>query len=110
MKHYDIYLAIHVAGYEKLSIQRVFAKDEKDAIYSAFCEEAKYLNEEEVAECLKPSITSVLGYHLVDCDLSINLERVVELIEVPINVNGTDAIVLVPDPKTYVGQDYFLNK
>lgn len=108
MKHYDVYISLYVAGYEKGVVNRVQAEYEDDAVYSAFCDEVQYLSDDEVAQALKASHACGLGRHLVDADLSMDVERVVELIEVPINVNGTDAVALVPDPKTYIGQNYFL--
>ena len=103
MKHFDIYLTIHFAGYEKSAINRVSAEDYDAAIVAGFTEEVHNLTESEVAEILADGYTN----EIEDGEMVVSFENAVELFEVPVTIDGEELVALLPKPDDFENMKYF---
>ena len=108
MNFYDIYLTLKISGYEKSVVNRVKADTVEEGIFDGFCDEVHSVdNDEDVIAALKESLAENGGYCMIDGDYSIHLDKVIELVEVPVTIKGVEVVALLPDPTTNNGMRYF---
>lgn len=106
MKHFDIYLRVHVLGYEKITVHRVMAADSDEAVIKGFAGEVHNLTEEEVTTLLIDA--GWLHDGVEDGEMFVRLEDWVELVEVPVTINDEVCTALLPaDPKDISSAGYF---
>ena len=106
MKYFDIYLTIMIGDVAKDVVNRVAAEDRHHAIVAGFTDEVRNLSDDEVIKMLKGAEKGLGKYEVDDHDAGIKLDKVVELFEVPVMVNGREAVALLPDP-TWNGMPYY---
>ncbi|MGP5057597.1 hypothetical protein ACTXIV_02580 [Psychrobacter celer] len=106
MKYFDIYLTVMIGDVAKDVVNRVEAEDRHHAIVAGFTDEVRNLSDDEVIEMLKGAEKELGKYEVDDHDTGIELDKVVELFEVPVMVNGREAVALLPDP-TWNGMPYY---
>ena len=105
MKYYDVYLKVCVLGYEKWVVNRTQASDEWDAITKGIQMEVHNLEEEEVAALVEEGIGE--GEKIEDGEMLVSYHAVVELIEVPVVIDGIEVTALLPHPKDPIADKYF---
>lgn len=95
-KHYDVTLLVLIDGYGKEVTNRVMAKDEKEAVTLAICDEVHNASDLEVEEQVSQCYDNQVAVMVEDSEFNYRVESVIELKPVKIDYNGSEASVLVP--------------
>lgn len=106
MSYFDIHLTVIIGDVAKNVVNRVEADDRHQAIVAGFTDEVRNLSNDEIIEMLKGAENEPSKYEVDDYDTGLKLDKVIELFEVPVTVNGQEAIALLPDPN-WNGMPYF---
>ena len=107
MTYFDLTFTLFIGEYEKTATNRVCADNEKEAILQGFYDEAHNLDEDEIKEAVEQSFKSSGVIEMLDGDIGCRLDSAVELLEVPVVIEGKSVIALLPNPNAMTNHIYF---
>lgn len=93
-RYFDVSFTIHVSGYEKAGLTRVFADDEHDAMLQAMVGEVHNITESEVVTMFERGDIEINDGD----DFMYNDFTVVELYPTKVTVFGEEHVAYLPKP------------